>query len=82
MANATVMGMVFGQPKRMKTSMVASAFPNALWIPGEGMNAIKSVTQNEWGFEPTVYEHPVRTVPASTSFAVNKPRPAPGMRLG
>ena len=62
MANATVMGMVFGQPKRMKTSMVASAFPNALWIPGEGMNAIKSVTQNEWGFEPTVYEHPVRTL--------------------
>ena len=62
MANATVMGMVFGQPKRMKTSMVASAFPNALWIPGEGMNAIKSVATNEWGFEPTIYEHPVRTL--------------------
>jgi len=62
LAHATVMGLVYGQPKRMKTSTVASAFPNALWIPGEGINAIKSVTQNEWGFEPSVYDHPVRTL--------------------
>lgn len=63
MAHATVMGLVFGQPKRMKTSMVASAFPNALWIPGEGMNAIRSVAMNEWGYEPTIYQDPVRTLP-------------------
>lgn len=62
MAHATVMGLVYGQPKRMKTSMVASAFPNALWIPGEGANAIRSVAQNEWGFDPIIYEHPVRTL--------------------
>lgn len=57
------MGLVFGQPKRMKTSMVVSAFPNALWIPGEGINAIKSVAANEYGFEPIIYEHPIRTLP-------------------
>ncbi len=62
MASATVMGLVFGQPKRTKTSTVASAFPNALWIPGEGANAILSVCQNEWGYEPTVYDHPIRTL--------------------
>jgi hypothetical protein len=59
---ATIMGMVYGQPKRMKTSMVASAFPNALWVPGEGANAIRSVAENEWGFSPTIYDHPIRTL--------------------
>jgi hypothetical protein len=58
-----VLGIVYGQPKRMKTSMVASAFPNALWIPGEGANAIRSVAQNEWGFNPIIYDHPIRTLP-------------------
>jgi|TARA_R110000787_G_scaffold131713_2_gene243724 hypothetical protein len=56
------MGIVYGQPKRMKTSMVASAFPGALWVPGEGANAITSVCRNEWGFDPIVYEHPIRTL--------------------
>lgn len=58
-----VLGIVYGLPKRMKTSMVMSAFPNALWIPGEGANAIRSVAQNEWGFDPIIYEHPIRTLP-------------------
>jgi len=62
MGSAQVMGLVFGQPKRTKTSMVASAFPNALWVPGEGANAIMSVCQNEWGYEPTIYDHPIRTL--------------------
>jgi len=53
---ATLMGMLYGKPKRMKTSMVASAFPNALWVPGEGPNAIRSVAENEWGFTPTIYD--------------------------
>lgn len=61
--STTLMGLVYGQPKRMKTSMVASAFPNALWVPGEGANAIRSVAENEWGFSPTIYEHPIRTLP-------------------
>jgi len=56
------MGLVYGQPKRMKTSMVASAFPSALWVPGEGDTAIRSVAENEWGFSPTIYEHPIRTL--------------------
>lgn len=62
MADATVLGMVYGLPKRMKTSMVLSAFPNALWIPGEGVNAVKSVARNEWGFDPLIYDQEVRTL--------------------
>jgi hypothetical protein len=58
----TVRGLVYGSPKRMKTSMVASAFPNALWIAGEGANAIHSVCVNEWGFEPIIYEYETKTL--------------------
>ena len=57
------MAAIYGTPKRMKTSMVLGACPNALWVAGEGANAIHSVATNEYGFEPIIYEAPIRTLP-------------------
>ena len=57
----TLMAMLYGQPKRMKTSMGLAAFPTGLWVGVPG--AIKPVAENELGFTPTVYEHPIRTLP-------------------
>ena len=54
------MALIYGQPKRMKTSMLAAAMPNALWIAGEGATAIRAVAENELGFSPIIHPQEVR----------------------
>lgn len=50
---ATSTGVVYGPPKHYKTSMLAAAFPRALFIGSP--SAIRLVVENELGFTPTIW---------------------------
>lgn len=56
-------GVVFGETKRLKTSCLLAAFPNALYIGAAP--AISLVAENEYGFSPTIW--PWRLSPTETS---------------
>lgn len=50
---ATSTGVVYGPPKHYKTSMLAAAFPRALFIGSPP--AIRLVVENELGFTPVIW---------------------------
>lgn len=62
MSPPTVMAIVYGKPKRKKTSDMLATFPNGLFIGVP--SSLKLVAQNELGFTPRVFDEPPSTLPA------------------
>jgi hypothetical protein len=59
--NPTVMALIYGKPKKRKTSDMLAAFPTALCIGVP--SALSLVAQNELGFTPSVHPQPPQTLP-------------------